>query len=71
MNDVSDKDIDFSTDSQQSEFNIDSDVDWPSMLGSSQPLPSYGTVIMRLSGTTSFAQADLSDVISLSNYGCI
>lgn len=46
MNDVSDKDIDLSTDSQQSEFNIDSDVDSPSMLGSSQSLPSYGTLIM-------------------------
>jgi ParB-like chromosome segregation protein Spo0J len=40
MNDVSHKDTVFSTDSQESEFNNGSDVNWLSTLASSQPLPS-------------------------------
>lgn len=43
MKEVSDKDTDFSTDSQESEFNNDL-VDWPSMLASPQPLPSNSII---------------------------
>jgi hypothetical protein len=40
MNDVYHKDIDFSNNSQESEFNNDSDVNRLSTLSSSQPLSS-------------------------------
>ncbi|MGA9844258.1 MAG: DNA methyltransferase [Nitrososphaeraceae archaeon] len=42
MNDVSHKATDFSTDSQEPEFNNGSGVNWSSILASSQPLPSNG-----------------------------
>jgi ParB/RepB/Spo0J family partition protein len=45
MKDVSGKDIDFSANSSESEFNNDSDRDWSSMLDSSQPLPLNITII--------------------------